>query len=74
MVGKDGGRVKIVEILPTGDKWDLDEEDPMMVCGILADDIAILVEGSDGLYTFRAGSICVPGTLLILFHVVPYRM
>lgn len=61
IVGKDGGRVKTVEILPTGDKWDLDVDDPMLVAGLLAEDLAIMVEGSDGQYYLRAGAICIPG-------------
>ncbi|KAF8525830.1 hypothetical protein BU17DRAFT_41493 [Hysterangium stoloniferum] len=55
------GRVKIIEILPTGDRWDLDVDDPMTVAGLLADDLAIMIEGPDGLYYMQAGSICVPG-------------
>ncbi|KAF8529810.1 hypothetical protein JB92DRAFT_2695822 [Gautieria morchelliformis] len=62
VMGNEGGRVKAVEILPTGDKWDLDVHDPMTVAGLLADDIAIMVEGDDGQYYMRAGSICVPGS------------
>jgi Haem-dependent oxidative N-demethylase, alpha subunit-like len=61
IVGKYGGRVKTVEILPTGDKWDLDVDDPMLVAGLLAEDLAIMVEGSDGQYYLRAGAICIPG-------------
>ena len=64
IVGKEGGRVKIIEILPTGDKWDLDVDDPMTVAGLLGDDIAIMIEGADGRYYMRAGSICVPGACL----------
>ncbi|KAF8588266.1 hypothetical protein K439DRAFT_1645571 [Ramaria rubella] len=61
IVGKEGGRVKTVEILPTGDKWDLDVDDPMTIAGLLAEDLAIMVEGGDGQYYLRAGAICVPG-------------
>jgi hypothetical protein len=61
IVGRNGGRVKTVEILPTGDRWDLDVDDPMMVAGLLAEDLAIMVEGSDGQYYLQAGAICVPG-------------
>jgi Haem-dependent oxidative N-demethylase, alpha subunit-like len=67
IVGNDGGRVKTIEILPTGDKWDLDVDDPMTVAGLLADDIAIMVEGDDGRYYMRAGSICVPGAFIWIF-------
>lgn len=66
IVGKDGGRVKTVEILPTGDKWDLDVDDPMLVGGLLAEDLAIMVEGSDGQYYLRAAAICIPGWLQFL--------
>lgn len=61
IVGQNGGRVKSIQIIPTGDKWDLDHEDPMTVAGLLADDLAVMIEGSDGLYYMQAGSICVPG-------------
>lgn len=67
IVGQDGGRVKSVEIIPTGDKWDLDHEDPMTVAGLLADDLAVMIEGVDGLYYMQAGSICVPGKLLNIY-------
>lgn len=68
-MGRKGGRVKCIEILPTGDKWDLDVDDAMEVAGLLADDIAVMVEGVDGRYYMRAGSICVPGAfVLVLFH------
>ncbi|KIJ52601.1 hypothetical protein M422DRAFT_65033 [Sphaerobolus stellatus SS14] len=66
IAGKDGGRVKTVEIIPTGDKWDLDVDDPMTVAGLLADDLAVMMEGPDGLYYLRAGSICVPGSWRIV--------
>ncbi|GJJ08284.1 hypothetical protein Clacol_002494 [Clathrus columnatus] len=62
LVGPNGGRVKTIEIIPTGDKWDLDHDDPMIVAGLLADDLAIMMEGEDGLYYMQAGSICVPGS------------
>jgi len=61
IVGSDGPRVKTVEIVPTGDKWDLDVDDPMLVAGLLAEDLAIMVEGADGQYYLRAGAICIPG-------------
>ncbi|KAF8591105.1 hypothetical protein K439DRAFT_1381062 [Ramaria rubella] len=62
IVGANGGRIKTIEIIPTGDKWDLDIDDPMMVAGLLADDVAIMVEGADGKFYLHAGSICVPGS------------
>jgi len=61
IVGKSEGRVKTIEIIPTGDKWDLDVDDPMTVAGLLADDLGVMMEGSDGRYYLQAGSICVPG-------------
>lgn len=67
IAGKGAGRIKTIEILPTGDIWDLDIDDPMTVAGLLADDIAIMIEGADGQYYMRAGSICVPGALVSLF-------
>ncbi|KAF8304832.1 hypothetical protein DL93DRAFT_2090079 [Clavulina sp. PMI_390] len=42
--------------------YDLDVEDPMSVAGLLVqDDLALMVEGSDGRYYFQAGSICLAG-------------
>ncbi|KIJ52467.1 hypothetical protein M422DRAFT_223007 [Sphaerobolus stellatus SS14] len=59
--GKNAGRVKTVEIIPTGDKWDLDVDDPMHVVGMLAEDLAIMMEGPDGQYYLKAAAICIPG-------------
>ncbi|GJJ08191.1 hypothetical protein Clacol_002399 [Clathrus columnatus] len=61
IVGKGGGRIKTVEVIPVGDIWDLDKDDPMLVAGLLSEDLGIMIEGSDGQYYLRAGSICVPG-------------
>jgi len=61
IAGVNGGRVKTVEIIPTGDKWDLDVDDPMYVAGMLSEDLAIMMEGPDGQYYLKAASICVPG-------------
>lgn len=66
IVGKHGPRVKAIEIIPTGDKWDLDVDDPMTVAGLLADDLAVMIKGPDGRYYMKAGSICVPGSFLPL--------
>jgi Protein of unknown function (DUF3445) len=44
--GQQVGRVKTVELLSTGEKWDLARDDPMLVAGLLQmDDLAIMVEG-----------------------------
>lgn len=61
IVGKDGGRVKTVEVIPVGDVWDLDQDDPMLVANLLSEDLAIMMEGPDGQYYLQAGAICVPG-------------
>lgn len=51
-------RVKTVEMVETGEKWDVDEEDPMKLCGLLLqDDLAIMQEREDGQVYFVAGSV-----------------
>ncbi|KAL8283113.1 hypothetical protein RQP46_005891 [Phenoliferia psychrophenolica] len=53
----------------TGDFWDFDELDksdpgwnPMRIGGLLQqDDLAVMVEGTDGEYYLQAGSICTAG-------------
>lgn len=55
---RQGERVKIVEMLETGEKWDLDVDDPMTVCGLLLqDDLAIMQEREDGQVYFVSGSV-----------------
>lgn len=51
-------RVKSVEMLETGEKWDLDVDDPMKICGLLMqDDLAIMQEREDGQVYFVSGSV-----------------
>jgi hypothetical protein len=51
--GQETGRVKVIELLSTGERWDLDRDDPMLVAGLLQmDDLAIMVEG-EVLVSFR---------------------
>ncbi|KAK4705129.1 hypothetical protein P7C70_g1080, partial [Phenoliferia sp. Uapishka_3] len=69
LVGEQGGAVRTVKNLVTGEFWDfnqLDKEDPgwnpMKIAGLLQqDDLACMVEGEDGQYFFQAGSICTAG-------------
>ncbi|KAH7888069.1 hypothetical protein F5I97DRAFT_1865375 [Phlebopus sp. FC_14] len=64
--------IKTIEILETGDVYDLSvletlegvemgEEAMRIVTGLVQEDVAIMIEGSDGKYYFQAGSICIPG-------------
>ncbi|KLO16388.1 hypothetical protein SCHPADRAFT_901620 [Schizopora paradoxa] len=56
------GQVKEVTILPLAVSYNLDQEDPMKVSSLLIqDDLALMLEGSDGRYYFQAGGIIVPG-------------
>ncbi|KAJ7623548.1 hypothetical protein FB45DRAFT_672783, partial [Roridomyces roridus] len=53
-----------LDFLPTAEKSDLEEQGvvAMRICGLLVqDDLAIMVEGSNGGYYFQAGAIIVPG-------------
>lgn len=70
IVGKNGGRVKTVEVIPVGDVWDLDKDDPMLVANLLSEDLAIMMEGPDGQYYLQAGAICVPGKTHILSELI----
>ncbi|KIJ68855.1 hypothetical protein HYDPIDRAFT_125909 [Hydnomerulius pinastri MD-312] len=72
-LGWDGEMpVKTIEVVETGVQYDLSvlekmsgtemgEEAMRIVNGLMQDDIAIMIEGSDGKYYFQAGLICVPG-------------
>ncbi|KAF9514578.1 hypothetical protein BS47DRAFT_1342889 [Hydnum rufescens UP504] len=56
------GEIHTITITPLGVTYDLSVEDPMSVAGLLVqDDLALMLEGSDGRYYFQAGSICLPG-------------
>ncbi|EJD01283.1 uncharacterized protein FOMMEDRAFT_21702 [Fomitiporia mediterranea MF3/22] len=56
------GQVKEITIVPIDVTYNLDDEDPMKVSGLLVeDDLALMVEGDDGRYYFQAGAILVPG-------------
>ncbi|EPQ59518.1 hypothetical protein GLOTRDRAFT_136372 [Gloeophyllum trabeum ATCC 11539] len=55
-------QIRTITIVPVGATYDLDSEDPMKVSGLLIqDDLALMVEGSDGRYYFQAGAIMLPG-------------
>jgi len=55
-------QIRTITIVPIGVTYDLDTEDPMKVSGLLIqDDLALMVEGSDGRYYFQAGAVMVPG-------------
>ncbi|KAH7884044.1 hypothetical protein F5I97DRAFT_1813849 [Phlebopus sp. FC_14] len=64
--------IKTIEVIETGSRYDLGvleslnsvgmgEEALRIANELVQDDIAIMVEGSDGKYYFQAGLICVPG-------------
>ncbi|QRW17918.1 hypothetical protein RhiXN_02842 [Rhizoctonia solani] len=60
------GEIEIIEIIPLNVRYNLQEEDPMKVSGLLEnssvqDDLALMLEGKDSRYYFQAGSICTPG-------------
>ncbi|KAF9030722.1 hypothetical protein BDZ89DRAFT_1101300 [Hymenopellis radicata] len=58
------GRIRTITMIPVNATYDLEEEDPMTVAGLLIqDDIALVLEGSrnDGVYYIRAGAIILPG-------------
>ncbi|THH20946.1 hypothetical protein EW146_g507 [Bondarzewia mesenterica] len=68
--GKDGddgwygeGRIRMITILPpVNATYNLDEEDPMTVAGLLVqDDLALMIEGSGETYYLRSGAICTAG-------------
>jgi alpha-1,2-mannosyltransferase len=52
-----------IEILATGEIYPIvNSDDPMKYAALLLqDDLAIMIEGSDGLYYLRAGAICLAG-------------
>lgn len=57
-----GGEIVAVEVLPVGVTHDLEAEDPIIVAAMLIqDDIAIMIEGTDGQYYLQAGAILLPG-------------
>ncbi|KAF8555940.1 hypothetical protein OG21DRAFT_1476316 [Imleria badia] len=64
--------VKTIEVVETGEEYDLGvlesmddvkmgEEAFKIVNRLVQDDIAIMIEGTDGKYYFQAGLICMPG-------------
>lgn len=54
------GRIIRITVLPVNATYDLKTEDPMKVAGLLVqDDLAIMLEGNDGVYYLRAGAIIV---------------
>jgi len=57
------GHIRTITLKAVGKTLDLDHEDPMTVAALLVqDDLAVLLEGSDGRYYLQAGAIVVPGT------------
>jgi hypothetical protein len=64
--------VQTIEAIETGDKFDLGvleglegvemgEEAMRITAGLIQDDVALMIEGTDGKYYFQAGAICIPG-------------
>ncbi|KAI0069174.1 hypothetical protein BV25DRAFT_1910871 [Artomyces pyxidatus] len=57
------GKIKDITILPLDVTYNLDEGDPMTIAALLVqDDLAIMIEGSDGQYYLQAGAIVIPGS------------
>jgi len=55
--------VKEITVVPLDKTYDLDATDPMTLCALLIpEDLAIMVEGSDGRYYLQAGAITIPGS------------
>ncbi|KAG8733461.1 hypothetical protein FRC11_006101 [Ceratobasidium sp. 423] len=56
------GEIEVIEIIPLNVRYNLQEEDPMKISGLLIqDDLALMLEGKDSRQYFQAGSICTPG-------------
>ncbi|OJA07677.1 hypothetical protein AZE42_01871 [Rhizopogon vesiculosus] len=64
--------VRTIEVVETGEKFDLGVLDGLdgvemgekamtIVATLVQEDIALMIEGSDGKYYFQAGAICIPG-------------
>ncbi|KAH0839611.1 hypothetical protein J3R83DRAFT_527 [Lanmaoa asiatica] len=59
-VGETGAKYDL-GILHTLQGTEMGEQAMKIVTGLVQEDIAIMMEGSDGKYYFQAGSICTPG-------------
>ncbi|KAG2148063.1 hypothetical protein DEU56DRAFT_783971 [Suillus clintonianus] len=64
--------VRTIEAVETGEKFDLGvlegldgvemgEEAMRITAGLIQEDVALMIEGTDGKYYFQAGAICIPG-------------
>ncbi|KAG1847507.1 hypothetical protein DFJ58DRAFT_797559 [Suillus subalutaceus] len=64
--------VQTIEAVETGEKFDLrvlegldgvemGEEAMRITAGLIQEDVALMIEGTDGRYYFQAGAICIPG-------------
>ncbi|KAG2119115.1 uncharacterized protein F5147DRAFT_564881 [Suillus discolor] len=64
--------VQIIEAVETGGKFDLGvlegmngvemgEEAMRITAGLIQEDVALMIEGTDGKYYFQGGAICIPG-------------
>lgn len=58
-----GKKEEAIEVLPTGEVYPiLHSDDPLKYSALLVqDDLAIMMEGPDGLYYLHAGAIILPG-------------
>ncbi|KAG8864862.1 hypothetical protein FRB96_003448 [Tulasnella sp. 330] len=57
------GQIRQITIKPLNVTYDLEKEDPMTVAGMLVqDDLALMIQGTDGKHYLQAGSILLPGT------------
>lgn len=64
--------VQTIEVVETGEKLDLavledldgvemGEEAMRIITRLIQEDVALMIEGTDGKYYFQAGAICIPG-------------
>ncbi|KZT12647.1 uncharacterized protein LAESUDRAFT_640177 [Laetiporus sulphureus 93-53] len=57
------GPIKTITIEPLDQTYDLDEMEPLKVASLLIqEDLAIMIEGTDGRYYLQAGAICIAGS------------
>ncbi|KAI0637680.1 hypothetical protein C8Q77DRAFT_381938 [Trametes polyzona] len=57
------GRIKQITIIPFGETYDLDKDEPLKVSRMLIqEDFTIMLEGTDGRYYLQAGAVVIAGS------------
>ncbi|EPT03131.1 hypothetical protein FOMPIDRAFT_1082914, partial [Fomitopsis schrenkii] len=57
------GQIEKITVVPLQRTYNLEEEEPMTLSALLIqEDLAIMIEGSDGRYYLQAGAIVIPGS------------